>query len=86
MPKRGRPSIRTTIHTNIIDVLSSDKVPLTISFIRKRVSERVGRQISWNTIEKYMSELVQMNKIQKITLEHSKKEGKEGLTVYTLKK
>ena len=86
MPKRGRPNIRNKIQAIIIDVLSSDSRPVTISLMRKKISMVTGRQVSWNTIEKYTNELVQVDKIQKIALEHSKIEGKEGLTVYILKK
>lgn len=86
MPKRGRPNIRNKIQTSIIDVLSSDNRPMTISLMRKKISMLIENQVSWNTIEKYLNELVKLDKIQKITLEHSKIEGKDGLTVYTIKK
>lgn len=84
--KRGRPGIRNIIQSNIIEVLSISQTPITISALAKIVSPRVGRTVSWNTIQKYLNELIETNKVQPLPLPHSKKEGKQGLTVYILKK
>lgn len=84
--KRGRPSVRNLIQTNIIEVLSSSQIPLTVSSLAKMISPRVGRTVSWNTVQKYLDELIQLGKIQPMPLPHSKIEGKTGLTVYQLKK
>jgi hypothetical protein len=84
--KRGRPSARSAIQSNILEVLSSSQMPYTVSALVKKISPKVGRTVSWNTIQKYLDELVQLNKIQPIPLPHSKKEGKTGLVVYQLKK
>jgi hypothetical protein len=84
--KRGRPSKRNIIQSNIIEVLGSSSVPLTTSALRKIISEKLKQTISWNTIQKYINELTKLEKIQAIALPHSKKEGKKGLTVYILKK
>lgn len=84
--KRGRPSKRTVIQTNILQVLEQKQIPMTISALAKYSSQNLGTVISWNTIQKYVQELVETNKVQAIPLPHSKEENKEGLTVYTLKK
>jgi hypothetical protein len=84
--KRGRPSKRDLIQSQIIEILSSSNVPLTISALRRSISENVKETISWNTVQKYLDELVKVDKVQAIVVPHSKKEGKEGLTVYILKK
>jgi len=84
--KRGRPSARNIVQTNILDILSSTQIPLTISSLAKMVSPKVGRTVSWNTIHKYLDELVQLGKVQPMPLPHSKIEGKDGLTVYVIKK
>ena len=84
--KRGRPSVRSLIQTNILEVLSSSQIPLTVSSLAKMISTKVGRVVSWNTVQKYLDELVQLGKIQPMPLPHSKIEGKTGLTVYQLKK
>lgn len=84
--KRGRPSVRITVQTNILEVLSSSQFPMTISSLAKIISPKVGRTVSWNTVQKYLDELVQLNKIQPMPLPHSKIEGKTGLVVYQLKK
>jgi len=46
----------------------------------------MGRNVSWNTVQKYLQELVELGKVEAIPTPHSKKEGKEGLTVYMLKR
>ena len=84
--KRGRPSARNLVQTNILEVLSSSPIPHTVSSLAKTISPKVGRTVSWNTIQKYLDELVQMDKIQPMPLPHSKIEGKTGLTVYQMKK
>lgn len=83
--KRGRPTARIETQKEIIEVLSSANIPMTISSITKNISKKLNRRISWNTVEKYIKELVAMDKITPITLPHSKTEGKDGLTVYILK-
>jgi len=46
----------------------------------------LNRRLSWNTVQKYLQELVDLGKVEVISTPHSKKDGKEGLTVYMLKK
>jgi len=84
--KRGRPNERGLIQTSILEVLSSTQLPLTVSSLAKTISPKVGRTVSWNTVQKYLDELVQIGKVQPMPLPHSKIEGKTGLTVYQLKK
>ena len=84
--KRGRPNKRVIIQSNILEIMAAAATPTTTSSLRKMVSEKVGNEISWNTVQKYMDELVQVEKVQKIPTAHSKKEGKEGLVLYQIKK
>jgi predicted transcriptional regulator len=84
--KRGRPSKRNEIQNIVMDILTASSNPQTVSSLRKAASLKVGKAISWNTIEKYLKELVQMNKVQPITVPHCKDITKNGLTLYTLKK
>jgi hypothetical protein len=84
--KRGRPSKRHEIQQTIMNVLEDSRSPLTTSAIGRFVSEKAGTQVSWNTIEKYLRELVEINKVQPIPLPHSKRAGETGLTVYTVKR
>lgn len=84
--KRGRPTVRIEVQREIIEVLSSKNVPMTTSSIANAISKKLGKKVSWNTIEKYINELVAMDKVSPIVLPHSKQEGKDGLTVYTIKK
>lgn len=84
--KRGRPNIRHTVQKEIIDILSQFNTPITISLISKKISKTTDKRISWNTVQKYLQELVESGKIQAIQLPHSKQEAKDGLVVYTLKR
>lgn len=84
--KRGRRSKRELIQTNILEILSSSTVPLNISALRRLISQKINQRISWNTVQKYLDELVQVNRIQPISTPHSKIEGKDGLTLYKIKK
>ena len=84
--KRGRPNIRHDVQKEIISLLSKVTTPITISVISKTISQLINREISWNTVQKYVQELVEIGRIQAIQLPHSKLENKPGLIVYTLKK
>ena len=83
---RGRPNIRRTVKELIIDRLSNTNTPITTSTLTKDLSQKLDKKISWNTVQKYIQELIEAEKVTPIRLPHSKKENKDGLTLYTLKK
>ena len=84
--KRGRLPLRKVIYSGILNILTETSSPLTTFFIAKTISQRINQKVSWNTVKKYIQELVESGKIQAIQLPHSKIENKTGLVVYTLKK
>jgi len=84
--KRGRPSIRNKIQPLIIEVLSKSEFPLNISSIQKKISQETKTSVNWNSVKKYLDELVKLEKVKAIPLPHSKKTGETGLIVYSLKK
>ena len=84
--KRGRPNVRETIQANLMSALAVSQTPLTTSTLTRVISKEVNKQVSWNTVQKYLDELIQTEKIQAIELPHSKIEDRTGLTVYVLKK
>jgi len=84
--KRGRPNVRNKIKPLLIEAISSNRVPRSVNSLKKDVEEELEKEISWNTIKKYLDELVKTEIVQPIVLPHSKTEKKEGLTVYTLKR
>ena len=84
--KRGRPNKRAAIRKAILTTLEKSDVPLTASAMGRFVSEEFGAQVSWNTIQKYLRELVETNQVRPLALPHSKKKGETGLIVYALKK
>lgn len=83
---RGRPNIRRVIKELIMDIIGKTDSPITTSLMTRVISQQLKKKISWNTVQKYIDELVEADKITPIKLPHSKKENKEGLTLYTLKK
>lgn len=83
--KRGRRAVRSLILPLILEILS-DNLPRSIHSLEKEISRRLGKNVSWNTVQKYLRELVETGKVEAIQTPHSKEEGKQGLTVYTLKK
>lgn len=86
MMKRGRPNVRETIQANLITLLNSSQTPLTTSSLTRFISKEVNKTVSWNTVQKYLDELIQTEKVQAIELPHSKIENRTGLTVYVLRK
>lgn len=84
--KRGRPNLRNSIKPLIVETISSSRVPKSVNSLKKDLELNLKKEISWNTVKKYLDELVKTDIIQPITLSHSKHEKKEGLTVYTLKR
>lgn len=84
--RRGRPNVRHEIQREIIILLSKFSTPLTTSIILRETAKTINREVSWNTIQKYVNELVESGKVQAVQLPHSKVENKLGLVVYTLKK
>lgn len=83
--RRGRPNQRKVISSLILELLS-DSLGRSIHSLRTEISKKLGREVSWNTVQKYLQELVEMGKVRAISVPHSKIEGKEGLTVYTIKR
>lgn len=84
--KRGRPSKRADMKNAILTILERSNVPLTSSALGRIAMEEFNMKASWNTVQKYVRELVEANKVQPISLPHSKKSGETGLVVYILKK
>jgi hypothetical protein len=84
--KRGRRSMRQEVYSRVIGTLEQTNAPITIFFISKAISAEMGKKISWNTIQKYVQELVESGRIQAIQLPPSKQSVKSGLIVYALKK
>ncbi|MBI2084169.1 MAG: hypothetical protein HYT70_00945 [Candidatus Aenigmarchaeota archaeon] len=84
--KRGRPNIRREVQNRIVQILTTFSTPVTTSTISKEISKLTDHDVSWNTVNKYIQELVEAGKIQPLPLPHSKISAKDGLIVYTLKK
>ncbi|MFH7882326.1 MAG: hypothetical protein QW140_01230, partial [Candidatus Aenigmatarchaeota archaeon] len=77
--------IRVVVQQYIIKCLESIETPVSIEALRKQISKNLGKSLSWNTVQKYLQELVELGRVEAIPTPHSKREG-EGLTVYILKR
>lgn len=84
--KRGRRSIKEEAISLILEILSGTKTPLTTSSIQKLIFKQSGKKMSWNTVQKYLDELVKSNEVCSFALPHSRRKDKHGLTVYMLKR
>ena len=84
--KRGRPAKRQSIKNAILGILEKSTVPMTTSAMSRIMQEDLKIHASWNTIQKYVRELVETNQIKTISLPHSKKAGETGLVLYTINK
>jgi len=84
--KRGRPNIRSHIQPKILEILSKSNFPMNVSTICDYLSSEMKKPVNWNTVKKYLDELVKLDKVQAIPLPHSKEENKTGLIVYSIKK
>lgn len=82
--KRGRRSQETQFKMLILDIVKTAETPLTIEVLRKLISNRTGKNCSWNTVRKYLNQLVEEHKIVRTELPHSHDPLKRtGLTVYS---
>jgi predicted transcriptional regulator len=50
------------------------------------ILKKFNKNLSWNTVQKYLNELVKSNQLSTIHLPHSKEKKKTGITVYILKR
>jgi hypothetical protein len=41
-------------------------LPLNVEAIRRMVSTKLGKEVSWNTVKKYLEEMVEEGRIEKI--------------------
>jgi hypothetical protein len=84
--KRGRPSKRYLLYEEIIEYFEENPLPSNVDKIRKYISKKMNKNISWNTVKKYLEELVKLDKLRKIVVPHSKEKGREGIVLYEKKK
>jgi len=84
--KRGRPNVRNRIKPLIVEIISSNRLPISVNNLKKGIENELKKEISWNTVKKYLDELVKIDVIQPIILPHSKVDKKEGMVVYTIKR
>ena len=84
--KRGRPSKRHKIEAAILECLAELNTYISVNAIVKYLKKKMEESVSWNTVKKYLDELVSLGKVEVVQLPHSKKESAEGLKVYRLKK
>ena len=61
----GRLPYRRFFHPIILSVLDTS-IPLNVEAIRRAVSIKLGKDVSWNTVKKYLDELLETGKIEQV--------------------
>ena len=62
MPRRGYQQLFELAILSVLD----KTLPTNVEDIRRKVSEKVGRKVSWNTIKKYLQTLRDSQRIDEI--------------------
>ena len=78
--KRGRPAMREQFRREILTVLAENHYPVTVTAVRRFVDTYRGRTSGWDTIQKYLEELVSERLVlrQPLPVRH----GRKPLVVY----
>ncbi|MEM0242993.1 MAG: hypothetical protein QXT34_00860 [Candidatus Aenigmatarchaeota archaeon] len=82
--KRGRPSKRFEIYELINEYFKENPYPSNVNKIAEFIFQKSNKKISWNTLKKYLEELVKIDRIKRIIPPHSKDSSKTGITLYYL--
>jgi len=61
----GRTPYRHFFRSLLLNILDS-YIPLNVEAIRRTVSIKLGKDVSWNTVKKYLEELVKEGKVEKV--------------------
>ena len=61
----ARRPYRQLFETLILNVLDN-VIPMNVEAIRRGVSEKLGREVSWNTIKKYLESLRDDGSVEEI--------------------
>ena len=78
-------NIEQEVKENIILILSEQKNALTTDSIRRRISKNIGREVSWNTVKKYLDHMVLNQRIAMRFLPNTKDMTKPGVRIYSTK-
>jgi len=79
----GRRPVRFEIESKILKILEKTEVPITCSFVKKEISKK--RKVHFDTVKKYLEDLVQRDVIFKKILSPTKKQHNKGMTLYSKK-
>lgn len=68
--QRGRPP-KTEVKGRLLEILEQRQLGTT-HLLKKLYQENFGNELSWNTVKKYLTKLVQEGKVKKqVTISHS---------------
>ena len=81
----GRKPLKIAVETTIMDVLEQMDFPVSCNILKREVGKRMDRDIHFDTVKKYVEDLVKKNLIFKKQLPPAKKEHKKGATLYSKK-
>ena len=68
--QRGRPP-KTEVKGRLLEILEQRQLGTT-HLLKKLYQKNFGNELSWNTVKKYLTKLVQEGKVEKqVTISHS---------------
>ena len=79
----GRRPIKFEVESKILRILDKTEVPVTCSYVRKEITKR--KKTHFDTVKKYLEDLVQRDVIFKKVLPPTKKQHRKGMTLYSKK-
>lgn len=78
--KSGRPAMRGQFREDILQALADHEHPATITGLKRRIESRRGRPCGWETVRKYLDELVTERLVLRQTL--PAEPGRKPLELY----
>ncbi|MBN2042437.1 MAG: hypothetical protein JW754_01375 [Candidatus Aenigmarchaeota archaeon] len=81
----GRKPLKIAVESVIMEVLDQIDFPVSCNILKKEVGKKMGRDIHFDTVKKYVEDLARKNIIFKKQLPPAKKEHKKGVILYSKK-
>ena len=81
----GRKPLKILVESVILEVMDQVDFPVSCNILKREVSKKLGKNIHFDTVKKYVEDLAKKNMIFKKQLPPAKKEHKKGVTLYSKK-
>jgi hypothetical protein len=81
----GRKPIKMQVQTVALDILGHAEFPVSCNVLKKEIRQRLGKNTHFDTVKKYLDDLVRKDMIFRKELPPAKKEHKKGVVLYSKK-